>query len=490
MDGTNGNDANNGAIGNPVKTIADAITLCTSISLNYTIYITPGGYSENLTIGAVPRISLIGLTNDTYQSRAVTLNGVAGAPVITFDPSGAGTANLSNYITVFENMIINAPIGSTFPAILFDGGTSLTQLLFKNVTFSASTYSTTSLIRTINTGSSGSSSSRLSMTNCNVSAGILTTLDPLIDISGATALYLMEDCVLSGNTDLLAVRTTTASAFQILNSSFVQAADASLFISESQITPSTTITGCAFNQLDPSNNATSPLISLNGLVGSAVSPLTIRNSQFITTTGITYTQHIIALTDVSNSLYLEKNLFASSADPLTSYVVNGSSTDSVTYSANTIGGLVGNPLVPGSNIYNPVIGTKTALPLDYPTKTFIIDHPIDSSRYLVHGCVEGPEVGVYYRGRASITSNSTTIRLPPYVPEFANNFTVQLTPLYIPGQPSNIYTTTDVIGGQFTVYGPPGEFFWHVHGSRGSLVTEPLKTNVTIKGDGPYKYIV
>ena len=29
----------------------------------------------------------------------------------------------------------------------------------------------------------------------------------------------------------------------------------------------------------------------------------------------------------------------------------------------------------------------------------IIDHPDDKeNKYLIHGCLEGPEVGVYYRG--------------------------------------------------------------------------------------------
>jgi hypothetical protein len=33
------------------------------------------------------------------------------------------------------------------------------------------------------------------------------------------------------------------------------------------------------------------------------------------------------------------------------------------------------------------------------SKTFIIDHPIKKDKYLVHACVEGPETGVYYRGK-------------------------------------------------------------------------------------------
>ena len=30
-----------------------------------------------------------------------------------------------------------------------------------------------------------------------------------------------------------------------------------------------------------------------------------------------------------------------------------------------------------------------------PSKSFIIDHPTDPSKYLVHVCLEGPEAGVY-----------------------------------------------------------------------------------------------
>ena len=40
------------------------------------------------------------------------------------------------------------------------------------------------------------------------------------------------------------------------------------------------------------------------------------------------------------------------------------------------------------------------------TKTFIIDHPIDKNKYLVHGCLEGPEFGVYYRGKSEILLKS------------------------------------------------------------------------------------
>ena len=49
-------------------------------------------------------------------------------------------------------------------------------------------------------------------------------------------------------------------------------------------------------------------------------------------------------------------------------------------------------------------------------KTFVIDHPIDAAnKYLVHVCLEGPEAGVYYRGKGEIINGaSVVIHLPHY----------------------------------------------------------------------------
>ena len=99
-------------------------------------------------------------------------------------------------------------------------------------------------------------------------------------------------------------------------------------------------------------------------------------------------------------------------------------------------------------------------------------------------------MGVYYRGSATIQQTSVTIQLPNYVPAFATDFTVQITPIYEADQPIATYATTRVINGVFEVYGPPGSFYWLVNAKRGSIETEPLKSAVTVRGDGPYKYIV
>jgi hypothetical protein len=44
--------------------------------------------------------------------------------------------------------------------------------------------------------------------------------------------------------------------------------------------------------------------------------------------------------------------------------------------------------------------------------------------------------------------------------------------------------------GHFTVFGPPGEFFWHAYGRRAAVEVEPLKAAIEVRGEGPYRYIV
>ena len=65
--------------------------------------------------------------------------------------------------------------------------------------------------------------------------------------------------------------------------------------------------------------------------------------------------------------------------------------------------------------------------LTAPVKKFDIPHPTKSGYRLVHTCLEGPEIGVYYRGRLV---NSNIIELPEYWRGLvdAETITVSLTP--------------------------------------------------------------
>jgi len=120
-------------------------------------------------------------------------------------------------------------------------------------------------------------------------------------------------------------------------------------------------------------------------------------------------------------------------------------------------------------------------------KSFVIEHPIDTEKYLLHVCLEGPEAGVYYRGEAEITNNNyVTVKLPNYVEALASNFTIQLTPIY---PSTNVYSTSRIENNSFNIYGPNGNVYWIVYGERHSIIVEPNKSDVQLKGIAPYQWI-
>jgi hypothetical protein len=118
----------------------------------------------------------------------------------------------------------------------------------------------------------------------------------------------------------------------------------------------------------------------------------------------------------------------------------------------------------------------------------VIDHPKNSEKYLVHGCLEGPEVGVYYRGKGEISNNEyAEIELPYYVDSLATDFTVHITPIY--NGELTILNAGEVENNKFKVYGKNSKFNWIVHGQRCVIDIEPNKNSVILKGKGPYLYI-
>jgi hypothetical protein len=124
------------------------------------------------------------------------------------------------------------------------------------------------------------------------------------------------------------------------------------------------------------------------------------------------------------------------------------------------------------------------------TKSFVIDHPNDKDKYLVHACLEGPESGVYYRGKGEIKNNeSVKIILPDYVEYIAYNFTIQITPIYSGKKLEFPLQVSEIENNSFFVYGDNSKFNWLVHGKRHDIEIEPLKSKVDVKGSGPYKWI-
>ena len=133
----------------------------------------------------------------------------------------------------------------------------------------------------------------------------------------------------------------------------------------------------------------------------------------------------------------------------------------------------------GTSIYtrDDTGGTAPAL------KSFTIQHPTIANRWLRHGCLEGPEGGVYYRGKGEAPA---TIRLPDYATHIASDFTVQVTPI---GTPRLMSVSEVSPEGTFRVYGE-GRFHWTAIGERVALDPEPLKTDVRIHSMGPYSWSV
>lgn len=160
-------------------------------------------------------------------------------------------------------------------------------------------------------------------------------------------------------------------------------------------------------------------------------------------------------------------------------------------------------------------------------KTFVLPHPTDPDRWLVHAAVEGPEAAVYHRGVAELVDGLAVVELPPYfeASTLVEGRTVHLTMLLPdepveefgppplapvgdqPAQPApkplpipERYRVRAVAAslprdGRFRIVGdaPDGtRVAWLVHAVRADgppLLAEPLRADVEIDGQGPYRYI-
>ncbi|MDX3100437.1 phage tail protein [Nonomuraea angiospora] len=124
-------------------------------------------------------------------------------------------------------------------------------------------------------------------------------------------------------------------------------------------------------------------------------------------------------------------------------------------------------------------------------KTFIIDHPSDSARYLVHATTESPVNGTEYWGEVQLDEDGTVeVELPAYFEDLtsADGRAVFLSCRDVPDGVSATYP----VDGRFTISGTPGRrVFWLVKAARKDvppLMVEPLRTEVDIHGSGPYRF--
>jgi hypothetical protein len=133
-------------------------------------------------------------------------------------------------------------------------------------------------------------------------------------------------------------------------------------------------------------------------------------------------------------------------------------------------------------------------------KTFVIDHPLDPDRYLVHATVEGPEAAVYYRGTGRLVAGRADVELPDYADALTDpdSWTVHLT--NVDGFDRLAIESVDgqsVHKGRFVVVSDNPEsdqlFHWEAKATRsdqGDLEVEPVRLGLDVHGVGPYTYAV
>ena len=96
------------------------------------------------------------------------------------------------------------------------------------------------------------------------------------------------------------------------------------------------------------------------------------------------------------------------------------------------------------------------------TKSFVIEHPTKPGKKLRHGSLEGPENGVYVRGK--LVDGSNVIELPEYWTKLVDpdSISVQLTSI---GAPQNLYVE-DILDNKVIVGGLEAKCFYIVHAER------------------------
>lgn len=134
-------------------------------------------------------------------------------------------------------------------------------------------------------------------------------------------------------------------------------------------------------------------------------------------------------------------------------------------------------------------------------KNFVIDHPLDQDRHLIHACLEGPEAAVFYRGQGQLDNGWCQVDLPDYFEALCavEGRSVQLT--CIADDPADewcpVLHATYPKSGKFYVGLGSGvvvndqRFWWEVTAVRKDVApvnVTPLKEDVVVMGNGPYTY--
>jgi hypothetical protein len=132
-------------------------------------------------------------------------------------------------------------------------------------------------------------------------------------------------------------------------------------------------------------------------------------------------------------------------------------------------------------------------------KNFVIPHPLDDARWLVHGCTESPHGGgVEYWGETVVNGGLAQVELPAYFEALTeqDDRQVQVTPIIDgPLRVPVLAAATPIRNGRFTVHAPHApdgsRVAWLVKAVRRGtpMDVEPLRHDVEVAGFGPYRTI-
>ncbi|TMS00196.1 fibronectin type III domain-containing protein [Nonomuraea basaltis] len=141
---------------------------------------------------------------------------------------------------------------------------------------------------------------------------------------------------------------------------------------------------------------------------------------------------------------------------------------------------------------NVRVVSSTGFEVNGVTKNFIIDHPAEGDRYLIHGCTESPHNGVEYWGTATLDDLGVAeVELPRYFEALTayEGRAVLLTGI---GEHLLLASATYPKDGRFCVHGVAGQrVAWLVKAIRKDVppvLVEPRRDEVIVRGDGPYRY--
>ena len=103
-------------------------------------------------------------------------------------------------------------------------------------------------------------------------------------------------------------------------------------------------------------------------------------------------------------------------------------------------------------------------------RRFVIAHPDNPARNLIHASLDGPEHAVFYRGEALLVNGVAVVALPPYfeASTLLKGRTVQLT---AKGATPFVLSASEISAGTFTVTGTElnGAFYWEVKAVRSDV---------------------